>query len=396
MKASQAATVVTEDVAPDVPAATAALRTGLTIDLSQLQDIFTQMYSSTYVTATHDAAEAVTAAGGDGQVLASLSDVVGDINWSAWAPGDGAGAAQVADGGLASLLNNANIELTSISNDRINELGNALAKGIAAGDSTTTISANLVTVLDNPSRANMVARTEVARAVTAASLETYRSNDVTQVELITADPCPICEEIEDENPWDIDDFPPPPEHVSCRCSTGPVISTDDTSAGPTDATSDADDAAVDEPTDDDLSEDAADTDLTQAVTPDTTKDVGPDAGILIVARDTGRVLLEQRSAENGGNWCIPAGTLEPGEAPLEGAVREFREELGLEPVGTLSGESVTSDGTTVFTFVVEQESDVDLSRVDPTALEGDVAAAVAWWAVSDAVAMGVPIPPEAW
>jgi hypothetical protein len=57
---------------------------------------------------------------------------------------------------------------------------------------------------------------------------------------------------------------------------------------------------------------------------------------------------------------------------------------------------VTSDGTTVFTFVVEQESDVDLSRVDPTALEGDVAAAVAWWAVSDAVAMGVPIPPEAW
>ena len=31
-------------------------------------------------------------------------------------------------------------------------------------------------------------------------------------------------------------------------------------------------------------------------------------------------------------WTIPKGMVEPGEAPIEAAVREFREETGMEPV----------------------------------------------------------------
>ena len=43
------------------------------------------------------------------------------------------------------------------------------------------------------------------------------------------------------------------------------------------------------------------------------------------------------SKRDDGAWSIPKGEIEPGEAPLQVALREFREELGQEPP---SGETV--------------------------------------------------------
>ena len=70
------------------------------------------------------------------------------------------------------------------------------------------------------------------------------------------------------------------------------------------------------------------------------------AGLLIVARDTGRVLLLLR-AEGGdaGEWSFPGGRLEAGETPLEAALRELREECGdavrldAEPVELMTREA---------------------------------------------------------
>ena len=42
----------------------------------------------------------------------------------------------------------------------------------------------------------------------------------------------------------------------------------------------------------------------------------------------GRVLLQRRADD--GTWCLPGGYVEPGEAPHETAVRETREETGLD------------------------------------------------------------------
>ncbi len=54
----------------------------------------------------------------------------------------------------------------------------------------------------------------------------------------------------------------------------------------------------------------------------------PCAGALIV-RD-GRVLLVKRAVEPFKNhWDIPGGFLEPGEHPLDGMLREVKEETGL-------------------------------------------------------------------
>lgn len=44
--------------------------------------------------------------------------------------------------------------------------------------------------------------------------------------------------------------------------------------------------------------------------------------------DAGRVLLTKRADD--GTWCLPGGYVDPGEDPAETAVREVREETGLE------------------------------------------------------------------
>lgn len=55
----------------------------------------------------------------------------------------------------------------------------------------------------------------------------------------------------------------------------------------------------------------------------------PTASALVLD-DAGRVLLARRAHEPfAGRWDIPGGFLEEGEHPLEGLVRELKEETGL-------------------------------------------------------------------
>ena len=50
----------------------------------------------------------------------------------------------------------------------------------------------------------------------------------------------------------------------------------------------------------------------------------------VIVRE-GRVLLGRRAGEPGrGQWDIPGGFLNPWEHPADGAMREVREETGLE------------------------------------------------------------------
>jgi ADP-ribose pyrophosphatase YjhB (NUDIX family) len=56
-----------------------------------------------------------------------------------------------------------------------------------------------------------------------------------------------------------------------------------------------------------------------------TAKVGTDAAIF---NESGEILLMERSDSSG--WCLPCGFVEPNETPVEGIIRETREETGLD------------------------------------------------------------------
>jgi 8-oxo-dGTP pyrophosphatase MutT (NUDIX family) len=62
---------------------------------------------------------------------------------------------------------------------------------------------------------------------------------------------------------------------------------------------------------------------------------GPRGAAGLLVADDGRVLLQLRArwAHQGGTWSIPGGARERGESSVEAALREAREELGVDPAG---------------------------------------------------------------
>lgn len=69
------------------------------------------------------------------------------------------------------------------------------------------------------------------------------------------------------------------------------------------------------------------------------------AGVLLQA-DDGAVLLAKRSVHvDAPGWSIPGGALRTGEAPLDAALREATEELGVELAAYLDGSSSLSANT---------------------------------------------------
>lgn len=106
----------------------------------------------------------------------------------------------------------------------------------------------------------------------------------------------------------------------------------------------------------------------------------PAAGILAVD-DDGRLLLQRR--RDTGQWAIPMGRMELGETPTQCAVRETREETGVEvePTGLLG---IYSDPDYVVAYdsdgEVRQEFEITLIGVPVTGTPtvNDEASDVRW------------------
>jgi 8-oxo-dGTP pyrophosphatase MutT (NUDIX family) len=76
-----------------------------------------------------------------------------------------------------------------------------------------------------------------------------------------------------------------------------------------------------------------------------------DIAAAVLQREDGKILLLKRApthTTNPGKWCFVTGFVEPDERPQAAAIRELKEELGIDARPSLSGKIVkvnTSWGT---------------------------------------------------
>jgi predicted NUDIX family NTP pyrophosphohydrolase len=92
------------------------------------------------------------------------------------------------------------------------------------------------------------------------------------------------------------------------------------------------------------------------------------AGIEVFLAHPGGPFWQQRDA---GAWTIPKGNINPGEAPLEAARREFEEETGISPHGPFRelGSVKQKGGKVVHAWACEGNADPDTVTSNSTTME---------------------------
>ena len=171
-----------------------------------------------------------------------------NFDWANWTPGNLPAALLVnPPAGLAKRLADRQILITGVNETTVNRIGGVLAEGLAAGispqdvatgvagelidsrtDWASTLEERLKQIDDDVKRAEVIARTEMGRAVFDEKAERYEEMGVEQVQWITVSPCDECAEIDQEivgigesfsNGWtSVDD-----SHPNCNCTIAPVI-----------------------------------------------------------------------------------------------------------------------------------------------------------------------------
>lgn len=183
------------------------------IDLADATHMLADLYADAYATGVQSATG----------MLGQTPD------WTEWEPGYGRAALEAwgDDGGrgLRGMLDQAGVTIRSVAENRMDDLAEVLGQSLDEGWGVDRLADELQGVLDDPSRAEMVARTESARAMTTASLDEYKDAGVTgQAWLLSDGACPLCEENEAASPIGIDEDWPNgdvPVHPDCVCAIAP-------------------------------------------------------------------------------------------------------------------------------------------------------------------------------
>jgi hypothetical protein len=185
-----------------------------------------------------DSSQAFYAKAKTGRKLVKAAPTAEDIDnwldedyWDSWVPGNKPAALLVKPpGALSDLLDKAGVTINGLNRTTMNRLGTILGDGIERGFSGKTIGDAINKLLNDPSRALTIANTEMARAMSTASMETYNGFGVEKVEWLHADSClcDLCIEAEGMGPQPIgtdfgDGVTEPPMHPNCICAVAPVI-----------------------------------------------------------------------------------------------------------------------------------------------------------------------------
>ena len=156
------------------------------------------------------------------KVSASMSGLVGGMDWSNWKPGNPDLTNPVTGQMLKQITLKRADTAAGIVKTAKDNIAARISEGITAGDSYTQIAAGIAAELADPGRADLIAATEVGRAFNAAAADEMQAAGLDQFDwLAYDDACPECAEMEDANPHDFNDEMPP-EHPNCRCTIVPV------------------------------------------------------------------------------------------------------------------------------------------------------------------------------
>lgn len=165
------------------------------------------------------------------------------VDWANWVPGDEEAARLVlsADGtdvALQALLDRDQIRIKGIAETQIDMLAAVLADGLELGKSPDEIGRAVRGLVSDPKAAYRIAVTETNRAVSAATLDSYRGMGLATKQWMSAFDqrvCKICAknakqgEIELDERFESGELAPP-GHPHCRCALAPGhVDLDDTS-----------------------------------------------------------------------------------------------------------------------------------------------------------------------
>jgi SPP1 gp7 family putative phage head morphogenesis protein len=204
-----------------------------------MQPLWTEGYALGAISARHAVAVMAEAPSSGDSASGLVTKLSGDPyqlvttpDWSGWQPGDVDAAAKVATGPrLTQLLQQWGINvIQSVSQTKLGDLAQLIASALADGKSSGQLAQEITELLSVPSRARMIAQTEISRASSAATLDTYLEQGISTKEILVAPDervCPVCRAAEAEGPIPLtqpfdNGMDAPPFHPFCRCASSPA------------------------------------------------------------------------------------------------------------------------------------------------------------------------------
>lgn len=199
------------------------------VDAGAVRDLLTKLWAAAYVSGRAGAAKQTAQATGTPTSDDTDQAALG-VDWGEWKAGDRFAAVLTEGTGLQGLLDAADITIHGIVGTTLEQVANSLADSLTAGLPVDAAARALGDVVDNPDRAWLIADTEMCRAVSVATLDSYTANGIAGKSWLTIDsPCPYCQAASDEGPVPLGQsfvqvgVPAPPGHPRCRCTLVPEL-----------------------------------------------------------------------------------------------------------------------------------------------------------------------------
>lgn len=226
------------DMAQDRARATAWAMLNVEQNDKPLEAALVRIYSMAYVIGDEAAIEQIGQALRKNKAPNTDDPIAGVINFDDWSPidwdsfkaGDEAAALLLKPPqAFQRIMDQLGIILKDIKRSNYKRIGSAIAESLELGWGANKAAKHIEAFCASPSDALRIAVTEQRRAVSAATMERFRTQGVDKQRWIATDPCDTCQmnnrEVRDVGAMFPSGHEAPPAHPYCRCALSPVVDT---------------------------------------------------------------------------------------------------------------------------------------------------------------------------